>query len=202
MDLWEKCFKVVDKTLEKAKLKKEEIGDIILVGGSTRTPKIKQMVKDYFNGKQPLQDINPDEIFAYGAILAINSNLKIHDIISKSIGISIGKGKMDIIVRAGTEIPLPNEKVLAYYKEYSLKRNNKNKMQIINIYEGYNENASDNKLLGKFSIQLGRNNEEKKIKISMSIDHNSILKVIGFVNNEKNVEQKIDMSINDIDEEE
>ena len=124
------------------------------------------------------------------------------NIISKSIGISIGEGKMDIIVRAWTEIPLPNEKVLAYYKEYSLKRNNKNKMQIINIYEGYNENVSDNKLLGMFSIQLGKNNEEKKIKISMSIDHNSILKVIGFVNNEKNVEQKIDMSINDIDEEE
>jgi len=200
IDLWEKCFKIVDKTLEKAKLKKEEIGDIILVGGSTRTPKIKEMIEKHFN-KKPLQDINPDEIVAHGAILAINSNLKIHDIISKSIGISIGEGKMDIIVRAGTEIPLPNEKVLAYYKEYSLKRNNK-KMQIINIFEGYNENVSDNKLLGMFSIQLGKNNEEKKIKISMSIDHNSILKVIGFVNNEKNVEQKIDMSINDIDEEE
>ena len=104
------------------------------------------MVKDYFNGKQPLQDINPDEIVANGAILAINSNLKIHDIISKSIGISIGKGKMNIIVRAGNEIPLPNEKVLAYSKGYSLKSNNKNKIQIINIYEGYNENASDNKL--------------------------------------------------------
>ena len=77
---------------------------------------------------------------------------------------------MDIIVRAGTEIPLPNEKVLAYYKEYSLKRNNKNKMQIINIYEGYNENASDNELLGVLTIQLGKNNEEKKIKILMSIE--------------------------------
>ena len=63
-------------------------------------------------------------------------------------------------------------------------------MQIINIYEGYNENVSDNKLLGMFSIQLGKNNEEKKIKILMSIDHNSILKVIGYVNNEKNCENK------------
>ena len=150
------------------------------------------MVEKYFN-KKPLQDINPDEIVAHGAILAINSNLKIHDIISKSIGISIGKGKMDIIVRAGTEIPLPNEKVLAYYKEYLLKRNNKNKMQIINIYEGYNKNVSDNKLLGMFSIQLGKNKKKKKIKISMSIDHNSILKVIGYVNNEKNVETKIEL---------
>ena len=56
--------------------------------------------------------------------------------------------------------------------------------------------------MGVLPIQLGKNNEEKKIKILMSIDHNSILKVIGFVNNEKNAEQKIDMSINDIDEEE
>ena len=146
------------------------------------------MVKDYFN-KKPLQDINPDEIFAYGAILAINSNLKFHDIISKPIGISIGKGKMDIIVRAGNEIPLPYDKVLTCSKQYSLKSNNK-KVLPIKIYKGYYENASDNELLGVLPIQLGKNNEEKKIKISMIIDHNSILKVIGYVNNEKNCENK------------
>ncbi len=108
IDLWEKCLIKVDKSLESAKLKKEEIDEIILVGGSTRTPKIKEMVEKYFN-KKPLQDISLDEIVAHGSIFAINSDLKIHEIISKAIGISIGEGKIDIIIRAGTEIPFINE---------------------------------------------------------------------------------------------
>ncbi len=63
------------------------------------------MVEKYFN-KKPLQDISLDEIVAHGSIFAINSDLKIHEIISKAIGISIGEGKIDIIIRAGTEIYL------------------------------------------------------------------------------------------------
>ena len=168
LDLWKKCFKIVDNILKLSKLKKEEIDEIILVGGSTRTLKIQEMIKEYFN-KKPLQNINPDEIVAHGAILAINRNLKFHDIISKPIGISIGKGKMDIIVRAGKEIPLPYDEALTCYKNYTLKSNNK-KVFPIKIYKGYYENASDNELLGVLTIQLGKNNEEKKIKILMSIE--------------------------------
>ena len=69
MDLWEKCFEVVDKTLKLSKLKKEDINEIVLVGGSTRTPKIQEMVKEYFNGKELLKTVNPDEIIAPGAAL-------------------------------------------------------------------------------------------------------------------------------------
>ena len=69
MDLWEKCFKVVDETLKLSKLKKEDINEIILLEGSTKTPKIQEMVKEYFNGKEPLKTVNPDEIIAPGAAL-------------------------------------------------------------------------------------------------------------------------------------
>ena len=69
MDLWEKCFKVVDETLKLSKLKKEDINEIILVEGSTKTPKIQEMVKEYFNGKELLKTVNVDEIIAPGADL-------------------------------------------------------------------------------------------------------------------------------------
>jgi len=60
---------IYDKTLKLSKLKKEDINEIILVEGSTKTPKIQEMVKEYFNGKEPLKTVNPDEIIAPGAAL-------------------------------------------------------------------------------------------------------------------------------------
>ena len=69
MDFWEKCFKIVDKILKLSKLKKEDINEIILVEGSTKSPKIQEMVKEYFNGKEPLKTVNPDEIIAPDAAL-------------------------------------------------------------------------------------------------------------------------------------
>ncbi len=69
LPLWKKCFKSVDKLISIAKLEKKDIDDLILVGGSSRTPKIKQMIKEYFNGKEPLKTINPDEVVAYGTTL-------------------------------------------------------------------------------------------------------------------------------------
>ena len=194
MDLWEKCFKVVDKTLEKAKLKKEEIDDIILVGGSTRTPKIKQMVQDYFDGKQPLQDINPDEVVANGAILAAYLDLRIHDITSKAIGISIGNKNMDVIIPVGTQLPFIGKNILQFGKIYNL--DNTTKDVYINIYEGNNEKVDDNFLLGDFVVKLGNNNKGKKLKILMKINQNSILKVDAIVYDEKKNETKINVKLN------
>ena len=107
MDLWEKCFEVVDKTLKLSKLKKEDINEIVLVGGSTRTPKIQEMVKKYFNGKEPLKTVNVDEIIAHGAALfPYLKDIKIHDIITNAIGISLEHGNFDIIIPRGTVFPL------------------------------------------------------------------------------------------------
>jgi len=77
MELWEKCFKKVDEALKLTKLKKEEIDEIILEGGSTKIPKIREMVQYYFNGKEPLQNINPDEVITYEVALVPYLNLKI-----------------------------------------------------------------------------------------------------------------------------
>ena len=102
-DLWKKCFERVEDAFRIADLKKKDINEIILVGGSTRIPKIRQMVEDFFE-KEPLRNIIPDEVVAYGATLAAYlNNLDIKDTTSKNIGISI-KEKMSIIIHRGTRI--------------------------------------------------------------------------------------------------
>ena len=147
--LWEKCFKKLDEAIKKSELKKEEIDEIILVGGSTRTPKIKQMVQDYFN-KQPLQNINADEVVAHGAVLSISSDIIINDnILNKSIGINTGKGKIIPIIPVGSKIPI--NKPISFKKSFNLEVVRK---QIINIYEGNSENPNDNDLLGKLEIEI------------------------------------------------
>ena len=179
MDLFEKCFKIVDDALKLAKLKKEEIDDIILVGGSTRTPKIQEMIKNYFNGKEPLKIVNPDEVVAKGALLsAYLKNINIHDIMSKSIRIEIQKGVLDIIIPAGTLLPI-NGKSSKFTREFLLKKNKSE--QTIKIYEGNSEIAEENQYLGKYAFYL-KNLKNFKIKISMTIDHNAILNVIVLVN--------------------
>ncbi len=189
MDLWNKCLIKVDEALKKAKLKKEEINEIILVGGSTRTPKIKQMVQEYFN-KKPLQNINPDEVVAYGAILFSNKDniLKINDIISKSIGVSTKGGEMSIIIPEGTVIPLRKNYLVNCEKKYNLHKNENMKNQItIKIYEGNRKLVKDNIYLGEFVINFNKDKKEMQVKLSMSIDDSLRLKVIGeIIDGEKN----------------
>ena len=190
-DLWEKCLKKIEHALRLTNLKKEKIDEIILVGGSTKIPKVKEMVKNFFNGKEPLENVNALEIVAKGAVLAAYSDIKVNDVTSKAIGIQIGDGKMDIIIPTKTVLPRINEKKLKYIKEYTLRRNDSVKTKEINIYQGNEENVSENELLGKFTVQLMEINQDIRVKITMFLDYNSILLVEAFVNNEKNVETKL-----------
>ena len=185
-DLWDKCIVKIEEALKLADLKKENIDEIILVGGSVRTPKIQEIVKKYF-GKEPLQKVNVEEVVAIGATLAPTLDLKIHDIITKSIGIEIENGKMSTIFGVGTVLPVKN-KPLKYSKDYIVGGKNPLTKQVIKIYEGNDPIAKNNTLLGKFTLELDKNQKEKKITILMELDHNSILKVIGKINEEKNKE--------------
>ena len=194
-NLWKKCFKSVDNALSIAKLKKEDIDDIILVGGSSRTPKIQQMIKEYFNGKEPLKTINPDEVVAYGATLvalieSINENqcsnkIKINEITSLSIGIEVSNGQMIIIIPKGTKLP-PINNVVSKTQTFKFP-SNKNKEIIVKIYEGEDKYTYNNHFLGKFIIDSKYNDGKSIVEIRMSIDHNSILKVSAFINGEKEV---------------
>ncbi len=194
-DLWMICIVKIEEALKLAKLEKGDIDEIILVGGSVRTPKIQEMVKNYF-GKEPLQNVNVEEVVAVGATLAPTLDLKIHDIITKTIGIEIGNGQMSPIFKVGTVLPF-KDKQLKYSRAFVVGGKNPSNKQVIKIYEGNDEIAKNNTFLGKFTLKLDKNQKEKKITISMELDHNSILKVIGKINDEKNKEITINMERNE-----
>ena len=202
--LWKKCFKSVDEALSIAKLKKENIDDIILVGGSTRIPKIKEMVKEYFNGKEPLITINPDEVVAHGATLvglieSVNENIecnkiKINEITSLSIGIEVSNGQMKFFIPKGTKLPSKN-KIISFTQIFKFPPN-KEKGIIVKIYEGEDKCVFNNHFLGKFIIEPKYNDGKSTIEITMSIDHNSILNVSAKLNDGKEIKNiKISKSL-------
>ena len=192
IDLWNKCIDKVEETIKKAKLEINDIDEIILVGGSSRTPKIKELIEEYFK-KKPLQNINAEEVVAYGIVLSSNLNINIKDYISKAIGIEINNGKVDKIILSG-EILSFRDKILVYTKNYAY-NGNSNKVNI-KIYLGNEDMAKKNTYLGEFNININKNYKKKIIKISMSIDNNYVLKVVGKVNDEKSNEIK--MKLNNI----
>ena len=158
-DKWKICIDKIEEALKLAKLEKGDIDEIILVGGSVRTPKIQEMVKNYF-GKEPLQNVNVEEVVAVGATLAPTLDLKIHDIITKTIGIEIANGKMSPIFEVGTVLPF-KDKPLKYAKDFGVGGKNPKNKQVIKIYEGNDEIAKNNTFLGKFTLELDEKQKEK-----------------------------------------
>ena len=104
---------------------------------------------------------------------------------------------MDTIIPRGLQIPLDRKKLLRFEKEYILRGKKIPEKITINIYEGNSDKVSENTFLQKFTIELDKKEKEKKIKISMILDHNSILKVKAKVNDGKDNEIKIKMDINE-----
>ncbi|CAN1814308.1 Heat shock 70 kDa protein BIP2 [Linum perenne] len=113
MHLFTKTFDVVEKTLVDAEVDKSEIDEIVLVGGSTRIPKLKEMLKQMFNGKEPCQGVNPDEAVACGAaVLGLNlsgqasaNGVTISDVTPLSLGIKVQGGMMSVVIPRNTRIP-------------------------------------------------------------------------------------------------
>ena len=178
---FDECFVIIEKALKDANLKKEEIDDVILVGGSSKIPKINEMIKDYFN-KEPCKSINPDEVVAIGAtIQAVICNnignektkkeLLLLDVTPLSIGISCNK-KMDFIIPRNTTIPC--NKTINYKTV-----NDNQKIISFKIYQGESNNYKDNIYIGKFKYENISSKEKGKIiiQITFSLDINGILTV-------------------------
>ena len=155
--IFEKCIKILDETIKESNISKDEIDDIVLVGGSTRIPKIQEMVSNYFNDKKKInKSINPDEAIAYGAaILAISKDLDkiaslndliIADVLPKSLGIRVQGGIMAKIIDKNTPLPCSDKRRFANSADYmtSVK---------IKVYEGENEYVDDNDFLGEFDFE-------------------------------------------------
>ncbi|XP_071688917.1 heat shock cognate 70 kDa protein-like [Rutidosis leptorrhynchoides] len=183
---FEKCIKTVENCLNDAGIKKSCVDEIILVGGSTRIPKVQQMLQDFFDGKQLCKSVNPDEAVAYGAaVLAAklngSSNRSVQDVVLSdvtplSLGIAVRGDKLSVVIPKNTPIPTSNA------KNYYTVADDQTLINI-NVYQGERSRDKDNHFLGHFSVDgiPPAPKGEGKVLVCFEIDANGILTVTGGV---------------------
>jgi len=181
-EFFTKCITTVEQVLKDAKLDKSQIDDVVLVGGSTRIPKVQQLLTEFFDGKELCREINPDEAVAFGAAVqgAVLSGVRseategllLVDVTPLSLGIETVGGVMSTIIKRNTPIPCTKMDV------YTTEEDDQTE-EVVSIYEGERQRTDGNNQLGEFHI-TGIEKAKRgvpKIEVTFQLDSNGILNV-------------------------